>query len=152
MKLFFQKFSSKLNTKLNSVFFLYNGNNITDTDLTFEQLANIDDKKRNKMSIIVSDLKSSIASQFIFAKCEGADESMKEFAKMVILLVMTEYQNEDDVKKSIIIRNKFEEKYGNDWCVSIVKEGGTSFRYYGYFMGIKFKDYKITIGRTSVYS
>ena len=48
-------------------------------DLTLDNLANIDDKNRNKMNILVSKSdNSSSSSQFNFLINEGADESMKE--------------------------------------------------------------------------
>ena len=51
----FQNFATKINIDLNSLLFIYNGNNITNYNLTFYQLANLDDKKRNKINILVYD-------------------------------------------------------------------------------------------------
>ena len=51
----FQKFSTKANINLNSVYFLYNGKTISNQYLKLEQIINIDDKMRNKMNILVVD-------------------------------------------------------------------------------------------------
>ena len=48
----FKKFSIKANVNLNSVYFIYNGNNNINQYLTFCQLAKMDDNThRNKMNI-----------------------------------------------------------------------------------------------------
>lgn len=88
MKQLFQKFYSKAGINPNSVIFLYNGGKITNEDSTFEQLANIEDKIRNKMNILVTYTPYNSSSQFIFETVLGADESMKDFAKMVVLLAL----------------------------------------------------------------
>ena len=136
MQYIFQQFLVKADVNINSVIFLYNGNIVTDTELTFQQLSNIDDKKRNKMNILVGKAKTDSFSQFIFLACKGANESMKEYAKMTILLAMQEHPDSDPDKCSLI-RTKFEEKYGGSWSTSMVKEGASSFTYYDYFIGIK---------------
>ena len=147
MQTIFQKFETKANINQNSVVFLYDGNNITNKQLTFNQLANNDDKYRNKMNILVSKSFDSSSSEFIFVKNKGADESMKDYAKMAILLAMKEHPD-DDCQKSALVQNKFEEKYGGYWGCSFVKEGGTCFHYKVYFLAIKFGSYKITIAKT----
>ena len=143
----FQRFLIKANVGQNSVNFIYNGNIITNMSLTLEQLSNRDDKNRNKMNILVSKSLINPSSQFIFEKNTGADESMKDYAKMTILLAMQEYPD-DDIKKSFLIMDKFEEKYEGFWSCSFVKDGGTAFHYFDVFMGIKYGGYKITIAKT----
>ena len=78
MMLLFQKFLTKISINPNSVIFLYDGNNITNTSLTFEKLLNIDDRTRNKMTILVSKVNIYSSSDFIFEKEIGADEVMKD--------------------------------------------------------------------------
>ena len=48
----FNKYASKIHIELSSVYFLYGGNRI-DSLLTFNDLANEEDKKNNKMNILV---------------------------------------------------------------------------------------------------
>ena len=47
-----QRFADKANINLNELYFLYNSN-IVNLELTFKQLVNIEDKRTNKMNIIV---------------------------------------------------------------------------------------------------
>ena len=150
IKKIFQQFYSKADVNQNSVVFIYGGDIITNMDLTLDNLANIDDKNRNKMNILVSKSdNSSSSSQFNFLINEGADESMKEYAKMAILLAMQEYPD-DDRNKSFLIASKFAEKYGGRWNCSFVKEGGCTLHYNGYYLGIKYGGYKITIARAYI--
>ena len=53
MKIICQKFSSEIEVDINSLYFLYDGI-IIDYDLTFYELANINDKKRLEMNIDVN--------------------------------------------------------------------------------------------------
>ena len=46
IKEIFQKFYSKVGTNQNSFIFIYNGDIITNQELTFNELANEDDKKK----------------------------------------------------------------------------------------------------------
>ena len=150
IKQLFQSFYMKTGTKPNSVTFLYNGGDITNEESTFEQLANIDDKYRNKMNILVANTLNNSSSQFIFEKVKGADESMKDFAKMVILLGMKEYPDNDGDKCNLIL-DKFEEHYEGHWSCSIIKNeyGESAFYQVGYFMRIKYGNYIIKIAKTS---
>ena len=148
MEKIIQQFMTKVGGKQNSLAFLYNGNTITNMNLTFDQLSNLDDKYRNKMNIIVSNSLTNSSSQFIFEICEGADESMKDYAKMAILLAMQESPH-NYTKISYIIASKFEEKYEGDWFCIFVKEGGAYFYIYDYAMKILYGDYKIIIAKTS---
>lgn len=55
MKEIVNKFLFKSSLNINSVYFLYGGNKLLDYDITFDNLANLDDKFRNKMNILVVD-------------------------------------------------------------------------------------------------
>ena len=150
MEKIFQKFATKAQVNLNSLLFLYNGTTIANKNLTFDQLSNNYDKDRNKMNILASYSLSNSAPEFIFLKCIGANESMKDYAKMAILLAMKEYPD-DYEKKNELIAEKFEEKYGDYWSCSFMKfnEGSALYRYFDYFLKIKYGDYKIYIVKTS---
>lgn len=52
MKDIFQKFANKAGIELNNLYFLYNGEKISNLNLTFEEQANTQDKNANKMNII----------------------------------------------------------------------------------------------------
>ena len=46
-----------------SLYFIYNGSNILDDELSFKQLANYDDRKRKKMNVIANEIEESKGSQ-----------------------------------------------------------------------------------------
>ena len=57
MKDIFNKFLYKIqNLDINKIFFLYSGNANINGELSFEEVANENDKIRNKMNIIVNDI------------------------------------------------------------------------------------------------
>ena len=88
------------------------------------------------------------SSNFIFEKVVGADEPMKEYAKMVILLAFDSYPNpENDWDKCLLVSNKLEEKYGFKWCSSFIRQGDCCILSNDYYMKIKYKDYTIKIGK-----
>ena len=150
MEKIFQQFIAKTGVNPNSIVFLYNGSSLTNKYLTFSQLSNKEDKIRNKMNILVSNSLSQSPSQFIFLDSMGADESMKDYAKMAILLAIQEYPN-DYKRKAKLIFDKFKEKYSGDWVCSFMKfnEGSTAFGCEDIYMGIKYGDYKIIIIKTN---
>jgi len=59
MESIFQKYVNKIQKDINSIYFLYAGNNISDCSLTLEQTVNNSDKKNNEIKIIVNDIDSS---------------------------------------------------------------------------------------------
>ena len=63
MKSIFQKYVNKIEKDINSIYFLYGGNNINDGELTLEQTANNLDKKNNEIKIIVNDIDSSSSNK-----------------------------------------------------------------------------------------
>ena len=87
------------------------------------------------------------ASSFVIEENDGADKKMIDLAKMAILLAFEEYPN-DDLEKCRLISEKFKEKYGKKWGVSIIKNGDSLFYYHDYYLKIKYKDYKIKIMKT----
>ena len=143
----FKKFSSKAGTNKDSFVFIYNGNIITNEELTFDELSNKEDKKRKKMNILVSKSIDSNFSQFVYEKCIIEDESMKDFAEMTILLALQKYPD-DDVEKCLLIKEKFEEKYGGRWGASFIKNGDSVCHYYGAFIKVKYAGYMIKILKT----
>ena len=51
-----KKYSIKVGKEINSLYFIYSGNYLND-ELTFEEIANEEDKERNKMNILVTENK-----------------------------------------------------------------------------------------------
>jgi hypothetical protein len=51
-----KKYSTKVGKEINSLYFIYSGNYLND-ELTFEEIANKEDKERNKMNILVTEKK-----------------------------------------------------------------------------------------------
>ena len=58
MKQIFNKFKQKSGLDINSLYFVYSGNKITNDELNFEMIANNEDKLRRRMNIIVNDKNS----------------------------------------------------------------------------------------------
>ena len=148
LKEIFKKFKTKIGTRQNSYFYIYNGDLIKNEELTFYQLANLEDKKRNKMNILVSISTNSNSSQFIYEVCKVQNDEMKEFAEMTILYAIQKYPN-DDSEKSDMVRKKFEEKYGGEWGCSFIKNGGWAVHFYNYYIKVKYGGYLIRIIKTS---
>ena len=99
-------------------------------------------------STLTSMQESQKSSNFIFEKEVGVDESMKEFAKMTILLAFDTYPNpENDWDKCLLVSGKFEEKYGFRWCSSFIRQGDCCMWYNDYYMKMIYKDYIIKIGK-----
>ena len=59
----FQKFSTKAHKDLKSLYFLYNGDIISNQFLSLDEIMNRDDKIRNKMNILVQDNQNTYSSQ-----------------------------------------------------------------------------------------
>ena len=89
-----------------------------------------------------------LSSDFFFDRIEGADDSMIEFAKNVILLAFKEYpSSEKDWEKCVFVSNKFGEKYGGNWSISFIKNGDVCFWSKDYYIKLRYNDYKIKIGK-----
>ena len=79
MKDIFQRFISKTSIGINTIYFIYGGK-IINEQLTFDQLANEEDKKRKTMNIIVNSHKDSKLPKIIKSKdiiCPKCKENCK---------------------------------------------------------------------------
>ena len=56
LKDIYSKFKNKVNAEDKLLYYMYNGNNIQNDELTFDEIANAEDKIRNKMNIKVNEL------------------------------------------------------------------------------------------------
>ena len=147
LKDIFQKFKTNFGNCKNSFVYIYNGDLIKNEELSFDQLANSEDKKRNKMNVLVSISDNSNSSQFIYEKCKVEDDEMKEFAEMSILYAIQKYPD-NDWEKCLLVKKKFDEKYGGLWGVSFLKTGDSANSYFGYYIKVKYGGYIIKILRT----
>ena len=58
-----KKFCIKVGKEINSLYFIYSGNYLNNDELTFEEIANKEDKERNKMNILVTEKKAQTQTQ-----------------------------------------------------------------------------------------
>ena len=157
MKEICNRFKSKLGLNQKQFIYIHNGNIITNEELTFNQISNAFDKIQNKMTILVYEQTNSYpnpnhfpnTSQFIYKDCHVKNEEMKEFAEMTIIYAIKKYPN-DDAQKSKFVRDKFQEKYGNSWCVCFIKDGNCWITCYNYCIEVLYNGYQVSIGRTSL--
>ena len=95
---------------------------------------------------------SILNSTFKYYEVIGFDESMKDFAKMTILLAFNEYPNDgdpNDFKRANLVKTKFEDKFGKVWTCAFIKNGDFCTTYVKYFIEIEYKDYNISIWKSS---
>ena len=85
---------------------------------------------------------------FNFLQILGMNDSMIEDTKMLILLAIHDYPN-DDYKKATFIMNKFQEKYGGFWTCCFYKNGQISTNYFDFWVHLTYKDYRISIWKSS---
>ena len=83
MKEIFNKYIIKTQIDKNLIYFIYSGNNNINEELKFEEIANNEDKIRNKMNIIVNDNNNNIDKNNISIKkskdiiCPICNENIK---------------------------------------------------------------------------
>ena len=107
MKDLFLKFSIKAEKEIEKIYFLYGGKNINE-NLTFLEHANADDKKRNKMSILVYDEKKENNQNLEKSKnliCPYCKENIRMLIKDYKI---TLYDCKNDHKINNILLNEFE--------------------------------------------
>jgi len=83
----YKKYISKVGLDINSIFFIYSGNKISNNELTIDQLININDRSINKMKILIETIneinqKKSIikSNDIICPKCnEKARINIKDY-------------------------------------------------------------------------
>ena len=110
MKQIFNKFKQKSGLDINSLYFVYSGNKITNDELNFEMIANNEDKLRRRMNIIVND-KNSFSSNSSIIKsnviiCPKCYENIKLIIKDYKIFL---YECKNNHEIDNISFNKFEE-------------------------------------------
>ena len=98
------------------------------------------------MNVLVINSISKSSLKFEFGEDTVADESMKDYSKMAILLALQEYPD-DNPEQCRFIRKKFENQYGGIWicCKYKIGLGGISYRYYNNSLIILYGDFKFLI-------
>ena len=125
-----KRFASKNDLDINTIYFLYSSIRL-DGELTFEECANIEDKNRNKMNVLVYNInenpiiKSIIKSKDVICpKCgENAKINLKNY-KIKIYgcknnheindILLNEYENTQAIDQSKILCNICKEKNKGD--------------------------------------
>ena len=116
IKNIFQRYADRINININSLIFLYDGKPIN-FDLSFNEQANIIDKKRNEMKIFV--YKNEI-SEFICPKC-GVKIKLNKMEDIIL-----SFNNIKDVINGIILNidkiiNVSSYKFSIKKCKFIIK-------------------------------
>ena len=111
MKDIFNKFLSKIQKlDINSIYFVYSGNTNINGDLSFEEVANENDIKRNKMNIIVNDIDNIKNETIIKSKniiCPICKECIKMYIEDYNIFL---YECRNGHKIDNILIDEFEEK------------------------------------------
>ena len=83
-----KKYSIKVGKEINSLYFIYSGNYLND-ELTFEEIANEEDKERNKMNILVTEKKAQTQTQIqqIFYLKTLFVQNVKKMLKLNLMII-----------------------------------------------------------------
>ena len=99
-----ERYEEKVQIDKNKIYLVYNGNKVNE-ELSFEELANKEDKKMNMMNIIIYEINNST---IIEKKIEKSKEFI--FLKETENYIIGEIEiREEDINKDIRIINSFEE-------------------------------------------
>ena len=82
MEVIFQKFISMAKLNKESIYFIYSGKSNINKELTFDDIANKDDKKINQMNILVSEINKENLSSSIIKSKEVICPKCNEFSKI----------------------------------------------------------------------
>ena len=91
----------------------------------------------------MSSAPTSISDSFEFIKSIVSEPSKIDYAKMTILLSFQKYGNTEHFQKCRLIQNKFEERYGGNWVVSVIKpnEGAIFASYKSNYINVIYKNF-----------
>ena len=107
----FDKFKTKSNIESNSIYFMYSGNILKEDKLTFEEIISEEDRRRNKMNIIVNDVSNSnpeeeeIITKLKEIICPECGESIKMHIEGYNIFL---YDCKNGHKKDNILLNEFD--------------------------------------------
>ena len=115
MKLICQKFKDKAKIDQNNIFYSYDGKVGLNEELTFEQTLNAEDKKRNKMSVLVFESEFEVKEKDIIKSKNIICPECKENIKMDIIdYKINIYECKNGHKMENILLNEFEETQNID--------------------------------------
>ena len=103
-----EKYGAKIKIDKNKVYLVYNGNKVNE-ELSFEELANEEDKKMNMMNIIIYEINNNTT---IEEKKEKSKELIYHKEKENYIVGEIEIK-EEDINKDIRIINSFEQSKRN---------------------------------------
>ena len=110
MKLICQKFKDKAKIDQNNIFYSYDGKVGLNEELTFEETLNAEDKKRNKMSVLVFESEFEVKEKDIIKSKNIICPECKENIKMDIIdYKINIYECKNGHKMENILLNEFEE-------------------------------------------
>jgi len=118
MKEIYNKFISKVEVDLNSIYFLYSGNKIDNNELTIDKIITLNDRKIKKMKIIVELINEIKINKSLIKSNEIICPKCKEKAKINI----NDYNIKiDGCKNNHIIDNILFDKFENLEMIDISK-------------------------------
>jgi len=137
MKIICQKFKDKIKIVNNNIIYSYNGKIGINEELTFEEILNSEDKKRNKISILVYDIETEIKGKDIVKSKNIICPECKENIKMDIIdYKVNIYECKNGHKIQNILLNEFEETQNidrNNIICNICKKNNKSLSYNNQF-------------------
>ena len=111
MRNIIKRYGTIVEIDINKIYLVYNGNKVNE-ELSFEEIANKQDKKMNTMDIIINEINNS---KIIEDKKEESKEIIGPKEKENYIIGEIEIK-EEDINKDIRIINSFEEvKRINEW-------------------------------------
>ena len=117
MGVIFQKFISMAKLNLDSVYFIYSGNSNINEELTFDEIANEDDKKSNQMNILVNDVNIEYLNSSIIKSKDVKCPKCNEYSK----IHLDDYQISIKCKNGHLIENLSFVEYENSQKFDISK-------------------------------
>ena len=117
MEELFQKFISMAKISIDSIYFIYSGNKIINKELTFDQIANEDDKKSNQMNILVNEVNMEHFNSSIMKSKEVICPKCNDYSK----IHFDDYQISIKCKNGHLIENLTFVEYENTQNYDISK-------------------------------
>ena len=107
----YSKFKNKVNAEDKLLYYIYNGSNIRNDELTFNEIANAEDKRRNKMNIEVNELVQDANAEEIYdnlSENHFEDEDYSKIQEERNSLVKKMDEDESNIFQESTIRPKTE--------------------------------------------
>ena len=103
----YAKFKNKVNAEDKLLYYMYNGRNIQNDELTFDEIANAEDKRKNKMNIKVNELvQDATVEEMYYAFSENHYEDYSKLTEEPNSLVRNWDEDESKFFQESTIRPK----------------------------------------------